>query len=776
VTSASHPDEFIATRGARWITAAFLAVGILNYGYALVLTRLLSVDAYTRFGAGQGLLLWAATVATVSVPWVLAQSLARARSDAERAAAIRFAMMASAGTGLIAGTVIGLISTGFAGPAATLALAVSTFVIFLGTPAIGWLQGRGHMRTLSALTVGETLVKITVGLLLVTVAGLAATGALAAFGIGALLLLPWWPPVPRGSGRPWRASLANRDLWHRALGIAGVQGLVTLLTAIDVVLVTLLPASRATVASYQASAAVSRVPLFVASAVATAFFPALSKRATGGALATKAVRMYAIVALPLTAVLVTVPARVLAVAFPPQYAAMATLLKFTAAAGLAVGGINLVTTFFQAADDYSCLWWQGVGLVGYVAALLAGWWAGGITGLAVGAALSAWAALGLLGYRFVRRQGRGLLARVRLAEPIVATVLLVLLRPYPLVWLVAATLVGLRAGAVFLRRSGSRDERVPAGAAPGQRRKAMRHIRNQPAVTLLTDAVWRGRVRDSTIPELQSAMAVAFRNQVEGRLARAYPEQLSYVLTEVQVANDLFARNLHQVTGRLQQAGIPSVLIKADLPGECVHVDFDLVVRDWQWEDAVKVLSGWYVHRSTYWLERSTKAHLYPLVGPALHLHASVSWFGIPVLPTDRLLACAHQTEHGCLAPAPADHLRIWLAHALFQNLALDLSELFAVRDLLRPEVIKSAHEEAGREGWLAGFGGALAVVDAAIDRLDRGVPLGLPVPLPVSLSLRAGAEHAYHLLRAGQTRVAAREAALRLPLVLAKRRRVRIV
>ena len=51
--------------GARWITLAFVIVGLLNYGYALLLTRLLDVAAYSRFAAGQGLILWASTVATV---------------------------------------------------------------------------------------------------------------------------------------------------------------------------------------------------------------------------------------------------------------------------------------------------------------------------------------------------------------------------------------------------------------------------------------------------------------------------------------------------------------------------------------------------------------------------------------------------------------------------------------------------------------------------------------------------------------------------------------
>ena len=65
---------------------------------------------------------------------------------------------------------------------------------------------------------------------------------------------------------PWLAALSSRDLWHRALGIAAVQGLVSLFAAIDVVFVAALPESRALAASYQVSAALSRAPLFVAGA------------------------------------------------------------------------------------------------------------------------------------------------------------------------------------------------------------------------------------------------------------------------------------------------------------------------------------------------------------------------------------------------------------------------------------------------------------------------------------------------------------------------------
>lgn len=443
-------DESLVTHGAQWFTGAFVAVGILNYAYALVLTRLLNVGSYSTFAAGQTLLLWASTVATVSVPWVLAQALVRARTEAERRAATEFAMMASVVSGVIAAVVVGLIAVQLAGPLSTLILAFSTFVIFLGTITMGWLEGHRRIGTLSVLTLGESVLKTAAGLLLVMVAGWQDAGAFAAFGIGALLLLLWWPPMPRG-GWPWVTALANRDLWHRAAGIAGIQGMVTLFAAIDVVLVTLLPGSRATVASYQASAALSRVPLFVASAVGTAFFPWLSRHGPSG-LAASALRMYAIIALPLTLVLVTMPAPVLAVMFPPQYAAMATLLRFTAIAGLAAGGINVVTTVFQATGDYSCLWWQVAGLAGYLGALLVGWRIGGISGLAVSSALGAAAAFSLLSYHYVRRHGNGLFARLPLAEPLVAAAALVLVRPVPVLWAVAAGGIGLRAAQRFLRR------------------------------------------------------------------------------------------------------------------------------------------------------------------------------------------------------------------------------------------------------------------------------------------------------------------------------------
>ena len=294
------------------------------------------------------------------------------------------------------------------------------------------------------------------------------------------------------------------------------------------------------------------------------------------------------------------------------------------------------------------------------------------------------------------------------------------------------------------------------------------------AGSLLIDAVWHGNTREAGDVELQRALILARRNQVEGWLARAYPQQLARTLEEVHSANQLFLRNLSQVSDRLQAAGIPAVLIKADLSGDYVYTNFDLVAPEKKWAAAQAALAGWYERRSRYWLERSTKVLLEPATGPAAHLHRAVSWFGIPVVPTERLFDHAAPGGPGTLlVPSPADQLRIWLAHGLFQNLTLDMSELFSLRDLLRPDVIARARREAAREGWPTAFDQALATATRAIDDLNRGISIRLPTPLTVKASLQVAGEHTVYLLRQRQGRTAAREAVLRLPLVVAKRRRM---
>ncbi|MEU3596240.1 lipopolysaccharide biosynthesis protein [Streptomyces filamentosus] len=832
------PEEHRVEAGARWVTTAAIVVGALNYAYALVLTRLLDVEAYATFAAGQALVLCAGTVAVVVVPWILAQELARARTPEERADAVRFALVLAASGAVVAAAVVSAVAAGFAGAGTVAVLAGCTLLVYLTRVTVGRLQGDERMRTLACVSTGEAVLKLASGLVMVAALGMGATGALAAAGIGVLPFLFWWPRRGRIRRRPFlasfRASTADRDLWRKAFGTASVQGLIALMAATDVVLVTVLPADPAASASYQAAVMVGRVPLYVAGALAIAFFPALARSWSAPPLTAGAVRMYVTAALPLALICATVPGPVLTTVFPPEYALMGDLLPLTAISGLALGAVLITATFSQAVGDFRCVRTQGLGLLLYVVALFAGWYGGGVIGLAAGAAAGNTVAAVLLGSRLARRQGRPARGRgatagraVRSALPF-ALLLVVLLaaRAVPALWPAAAVGTGLWAAHGFFRRHEAPAEAGPrpgpdpapppvrAPAPPSVRDPAPRPVpdpaprpvgedpRLRPApdpesrparsgrhaaagrprvgragggdaARLLAEAVWHGTAPPAGDGQLERALVLARRNQTAGGLARAYPRRLAAARAEAEAATGRFWRNLGEAAGLLRAAGVPVALIKAEPRGDHTYGNFDLVVLPQQWRAAHAALSGWYTRRSVYWLERSGKVLLVPPDGPAAHLHDAVAWFGVPVVPADRLLAravpCAGRPWR---VPCPPDRLRVWLAHALFQNLSLDLSELLAVRELLVPDVIAGAELEAVREGWPRAFRAALDTAAGAVDRLDRGLPVPLPLPLPAGVSLRAGAEHAGHLLHHGHAGTAAREAGLRVPLVVAKRLR----
>jgi hypothetical protein len=291
------------------------------------------------------------------------------------------------------------------------------------------------------------------------------------------------------------------------------------------------------------------------------------------------------------------------------------------------------------------------------------------------------------------------------------------------------------------------------------------------ATDVITATVWRGEAILVDDAVLADAASEAERNQVQGLLARAYPRQLSGLLRSVEAATAEFRDNLAAATARLREAGVRPVLIKADVGSDYVYTNFDLVVGE-QWDAAHGALTDWYVTTSGHPLEPD-KMLLHPPSGPAAHLHRTVSWFGIPVVPADRLAARASPYPGGWLQPAPADQLRIWLAHGVFQNLAFDLSELLAIRPLLQPDVVAEADEEAQREGWRAAFGVALRTVRHAVGRLDDGEGSPFPVPLPASASVAVAREHVRHLVRTGQSAAASREVVLRAPLAMVKRCRL---
>ncbi len=228
---------------------------------------------------------------------------------------------------------------------------------------------------------------------------------------------------------------------------------------------------------------------------------------------------------------------------------------------------------------------------------------------------------------------------------------LVVLRPHLLLWLAGRDSDrNARGGAFRAARSPPR-----ARATLGRVRKP-ENRRGACGLIARRRRCGGGIAPKATDTELHRALDLARRNRVEGRLACAYPAQLTGVLAEVRLAHASFVRNLSQVVDRLQGAGIRAMLIQVGLPGDHIDTSIDLVIPERDWRRALSALANWHVHSSTYQLERSTTALLYPSdVAFRLRLHTGVSWFGVPVFATGRLLARSRRSSRGLLIPGRPD-------------------------------------------------------------------------------------------------------------------------
>ncbi|MGN6599180.1 MAG: lipopolysaccharide biosynthesis protein, partial [Actinomycetes bacterium] len=381
--SPSAPDTSVP-RGARWLTLASVVVGLLNYAFTLGLTRLMSPVVFGHVAAAQSLILVSGTLATSSVPWVVASVLARQGNDERaRGQVIGFSLLVNFGQALVAALVTATLAAPFLPPAALAALVSAVLAVFLATTPAGWLQGMRHFRALAALRVVEVIVKLGAGLALVALAPTATHALLGVFaGSAVIVVVGAW--LMRSDLALTSVSLRVGDLWRASLGNVGVQGLVAVLASTDVVLVALLDGGPGA-GSYQAATVLARVPVFVAGAVATAVFPHLA--AAGGGTGREhrhAQTMYLLLAVGYTIGLVTAPAVLVSSLFPQSYDQVGELLPWLAVSGLSVGLINLVTTYFQAATRYrQSMTVEVVAVVVHVGLLALGFHLGGILGVAI---------------------------------------------------------------------------------------------------------------------------------------------------------------------------------------------------------------------------------------------------------------------------------------------------------------------------------------------------------------------------------------------------------
>jgi O-antigen/teichoic acid export membrane protein len=422
-------------RGGWVLSSAFVVVGLSNYFYSLLLTRLLAPELFADFAAAQGVLLVCGTVATASIPWVIARVFATTTGRAERRAVVWFGLVGNLGQGLVAAAVVLLITGRFLSLPEAAWPAAAAFSIFLVTTPVGVFQGEQRVWAVGALRIAEALVKIVVGWVLVS-HGAGVAGALGGAAVGAAAVAAVGLLLVRRHLHPSRAALQLRPLWRSSLGIGSVQALVAVLASLDVVWVGVLPFGRVEAGSYQAAAILGRIPVFLASALAVASYPAIARKGAQSArVMATALGSYAVLAGCFLVVLLTVPGPLVGLVFPADYSAVRTFLPYAAVTGVAAGAVGLLTTWFQGTGRFQqSLRRQAAGLAVAVAALPTGAAIAGLLGVAIAATVGPVITAALL----LLAAGD---ARPSLAPSLRDAVTLALLgvgawvaRPWPLAW------------------------------------------------------------------------------------------------------------------------------------------------------------------------------------------------------------------------------------------------------------------------------------------------------------------------------------------------------
>lgn len=433
---------------AGWLLIATTSAGIVNYGYALVLTHGLTPAQYAAFAAGQALLMVRATISGAGIPWLLARELGRAQHDpARRELVTTFAFWANLALGLPLTLLVGGGVLLFGSPADALMVACASLLMSAGATGMGYLQGIGAMERIAVLLTLEVLVKAAVGSGLVFFARLGTAGALAGFVAGGLVLLAPLPACRRLVRRPaWRP--AEVALLRAALRQTRMQANVAVAAAGDTVLVAALGLGGAGGGPYLAASALGRVPLFASNAVSTAVFPQLSRDGSARRKAA-ALRSYLLVAALMAGALVTLPDGLRSALFPAAFDSVGRWLPYAAVLGLAIGLLNLCVTFLQADD-----WHGGTaayltgGTVAYLGLVALAGATFGTAGLAVGAACASLLTVAALApLASVRPAVRLLLTSRRTALDVAVllavTVVLALLDGHPVLWLAVAAGAGL---------------------------------------------------------------------------------------------------------------------------------------------------------------------------------------------------------------------------------------------------------------------------------------------------------------------------------------------
>lgn len=334
------------------MVSATVIVALLNYALNIVLGWSLPVDQYGRIGVSQTLIFVCLWLVSAGFPWVVTRSLARAHEAAagseQRAEAWRTYKTAWVANAVLTSAVAGLLLAAFYSgwlplerSYAPLILIVAATVTALGVGSVpnAGLQGLFRFGRISALRVVEAVVNIIASVALV-ILGFGVVGALAGFAISAVLaaLLAAWAmrDTRFWQARGWGGLNALRTALPMTLAVFGG----VLLTNVDLLSVKFLssPASSDSLSgAYQVAAVLARAPLFIGTALVSAFYPRIAQNSGNLQAGRDLVRWVVLAVLPANVILAFGAPAVVLFFFPERYASSGLLL-----AVLALGSACLV--------------------------------------------------------------------------------------------------------------------------------------------------------------------------------------------------------------------------------------------------------------------------------------------------------------------------------------------------------------------------------------------------------------------------------------------------
>ncbi|WP_369131721.1 lipopolysaccharide biosynthesis protein [Modestobacter sp. I12A-02662] len=462
VSPAAREDDALVTRQGPVVSAAMGTVAVLSYGGALLLAHLLDARSFSDYAAAASLLGTVGVFASALIPLPLMHVISGyPRRSEERYRGMAFAWSIAAGAGVLAALVTGLVTATFAPPVIVAAVAGSALVLFACAPVWAWLHGELRFVRVAAMTFTEvtTRVLFSAGAVLL---GWGAGGALIGFAVGVAVVLLMAPSAMRGD-LAWRPQvLRERRRWTETGDVALTQLISSSLIGADVVLIAVLGVPAIESAGYQALSTLSKAPVFVAAGAVAVAFPLLRGPAPDvPGILTATLRSFSLLAFSSAAVVATVPREVMLLVFPERYADSLRLMPVLATAGVGFAAVTMFTTVLLALHAYRRAQGALLAAAGLLTAgTVFGWRIAEVPGLAVGVALGALTAAGVLWSTAGSLLPPGTLRRalLGLAAAGALTAVLAAARTLPAVWCVCVAIVAV----VLLRELRSR------GPAPTQ--------------------------------------------------------------------------------------------------------------------------------------------------------------------------------------------------------------------------------------------------------------------------------------------------------------------